>query len=149
MLHKVGLLPAYNTAQIDFAYRFYKDETPDGWKLSLEFKKAFCQNVDVYFIGIWDCVASVGLIPRQLPFSKSPSNGTHHFRHAMALDEHRAKFKICQWQREDAAVVAQFKTLVEERRRKKSENQKRLEAQFETAGGSDRSKTPPDVKEVS
>ncbi|KAF4619010.1 hypothetical protein G7Y89_g14837 [Cudoniella acicularis] len=98
MLHKVGLLPADNTAQVTFAYSIYKNDTPDGWKLSAEFKKAFCTDVNVYFVGVWDCVASVGFIPRQLPFSKSPTNTINYFRHAMALDEHRAKFKVCQWQ---------------------------------------------------
>ncbi|KAF2234224.1 hypothetical protein EV356DRAFT_447010 [Viridothelium virens] len=101
MLHKVGLLPASNGAQVNFAFKFYKDDTPEGWKMSAEFKKTFCTNVNVYFLGVWDCVASVGFIPRKLPFSKSPTNSIHHFRHAMALDEHRAKFKVCQWQQDD------------------------------------------------
>ncbi|KAL3426797.1 sporulation associated protein [Phlyctema vagabunda] len=106
MLHKVGLLPAHNRAQVSFAYNFYKDDTPDGWKMSAEFKKTFCTNVEVYFVGVWDCVASVGFIPRKLPFSKSPTSSLHYFRHAMALDEHRAKFKICQWQHQDPAAAS-------------------------------------------
>jgi len=104
MLHKVGLLPAGNGAQVNFAYKFFKDDTPDGWKMSAEFKKTFCTNVTVYFMGLWDCVASVGFFPRKLPFSKSPTNSIHFFRHAMALDEHRSKFKICQWQHQDPAL---------------------------------------------
>jgi uncharacterized protein (DUF2235 family) len=98
MLHKVGLLAAGNDAQIPFAYQFYKDDTPEGSKLSAEFKQTFCTDVTVYFVGVWDCVASVGFIPRILPFSKSPTNTMSYFRHAMSLDEHRAKFKCCQWQ---------------------------------------------------
>ena len=43
----------------------------------------------------------VGFIPRMLPFSKSPTNTIAYFRHAMALDEHRAKFNVCQWQQQD------------------------------------------------
>ena len=74
MLHKVGLLPAHNSAQISFAYKFFKDDTPLGWKMSAEFKKAFCTDVDVHFVGVWDCVASVGFVPRTLPFSKSSNN---------------------------------------------------------------------------
>jgi uncharacterized protein (DUF2235 family) len=101
MLHKVGLLPASNSAQINFAYDFFKDDTPNGWKMSAEFKKTFCTDVNVYFVGLWDCVASVGFLPRKLPFSKSPTNSIHYFRHAMGLDEHRAKFKIAQWQHKD------------------------------------------------
>jgi hypothetical protein len=45
--------------------------------------------------------AKVGFIPRMLPFSKSPTNTIGYFRHAMALDEHRAKFEVCQWQQQD------------------------------------------------
>jgi uncharacterized protein (DUF2235 family) len=107
MLHKVGLLPAQNTAQVSFAYKFYKNDTPEGWKMSGQFKKTFCTNVNVYFVGVWDCVASVGFIPRKLPFSKSPTNTIHSFRHAMALDEHRAKFKICQWQQQNPTATSQ------------------------------------------
>jgi uncharacterized protein (DUF2235 family) len=72
--------------------------------MSAEFKRTFCTNVNVYFLGLWDCVASVGFIPRKLPFSKSPTNSVHYFRHAMALDEHRSKFKICQWQHQDPGL---------------------------------------------
>lgn len=104
MLHKVGLLPASNGAQVNFAYDFYKDDTPNGWKMSAEFKKTFCTDVNVYFVGLWDCVASVGFFPRKLPFSKSPTNSIRYFRHAMALDEHRAKFKVCQWQHQNPDI---------------------------------------------
>lgn len=38
-----------------------------------------------------DTVASVGLIPRYLPFI-AENNGIRHLRHALALDERRIKF---------------------------------------------------------
>lgn len=101
MLHKIGLLPAHNTAQIPLAYQAYKDDPPEGWKMSVGSKKAFCINASVYFVGVFDCVASVGFVPRKLPFSSTPTSMTGHFRHAMALDEHRAKFKVSRWQRND------------------------------------------------
>jgi uncharacterized protein (DUF2235 family) len=40
---------------------------------------------------ISDTVASVGLVPRHLPFVGSNSS-IRYFRHALSLDEHRAKF---------------------------------------------------------
>jgi uncharacterized protein (DUF2235 family) len=40
---------------------------------------------------IRDTVCSVGFIPRYLPFVTSNSS-IHYFRHALALDERRAKF---------------------------------------------------------
>ena len=101
MVHKVGLLPPRNIEQIPFAYEFYANDTPEGWKQSEEFKKAFCIDVSVYFLGAFDSVASVGIIPRQLPLSSTPISKSRHFRHAMALDERRAKFKICRYQAKD------------------------------------------------
>lgn len=45
-----------------------------------------------------DTVASVGFIPRAaLPFSSSSNPSVRHFRQALALDEHRAKFKANHW----------------------------------------------------
>ena len=110
MLHKVGLLPRHNKAQVSFAYNFYKDDTKEGWEMSADFKRTFCTNVDVYFVGVWDCVASVGFIPRKLPFSKTPTNTIHYFRHAMALDEHRAKFKLLHFAHADPAAKSRAAT---------------------------------------
>ncbi|KAI5366442.1 Putative alpha/Beta hydrolase [Septoria linicola] len=98
MLHKVGLLPDGNRSQVPFAYDYYKDNSEKGWQMSRDFKKTFCINVNVHFIGVFDSVASVGFIPRKLPLSSTPTHRAVHFRHAMALDEHRAKFKVCRYQ---------------------------------------------------
>jgi uncharacterized protein (DUF2235 family) len=38
-----------------------------------------------------DTVSSVGLVPRTLPFTSS-NTAIRYFRHAISLDEHRAKF---------------------------------------------------------
>ncbi|CAE7192828.1 unnamed protein product [Rhizoctonia solani] len=98
MLHKVGLLPAYNHEQVPFAYKMFKRDDPIGWKMSNGFKRAFCIDVKIDFVGVFDTVNSVGIIPRELPFAK-----TNHlirvFRHAVALDERRAKFKANMWGR--------------------------------------------------
>lgn len=127
MLHKVGLLPPHNRSQVDFAYQFYKDDTPEGWNMSGQFKKAFCENVEVDFVGVWDCVASVGFFPRKLPFSKSPTNTIGCFRHAMALDEHRAKFKVLQYLHNDPAADARApKTSKAKMKAKKNEELGRI-----------------------
>ncbi|KFY51023.1 hypothetical protein V495_00017 [Pseudogymnoascus sp. VKM F-4514 (FW-929)] len=155
MLHKVGLLPRRNRAQVSFAYRFYKNDTPEGWKMSAEFKKTFCTNVQVYFVGVWDCVASVGFIPRKLPFSKAPTNTIQYFRHAMALDEHRAKFKVSQWQQQDPDVGKTAKTNIKPMARKEpkpnrshkmfmsSSNQEELDPK--QSGSVKRSSSNPDL----
>lgn len=92
-IHRMGVLPAGNDSQVDFAYRMYKDDSPEAWSMSKDFKRAFCMNVSVYFIGVFDSVASVGLIPRTLPLSSTPTVKSAYFRHCMALDERRSKFK--------------------------------------------------------
>ncbi|KAJ7482979.1 hypothetical protein B0H11DRAFT_2021670 [Mycena galericulata] len=98
MIHKVGLLPVCNHQQIPFAYKMYTREDETGWKQSNAFKKAFSIDVDIEFVGVWDTVNSVGLIPRRLPFTTS-NTIVRTFRHALSLDERRAKFKPNLWNR--------------------------------------------------
>ncbi|CAE6457189.1 unnamed protein product [Rhizoctonia solani] len=102
MLHKVGLLPAYNHEQVPFAYKMFKRDDEEGWKMSNGFKRAFCVDVKIDFVGVFDTVNSVGLIPRELPFAKS-NYLIRVFRHAVALDERRAKFQPNMWGRSTAA----------------------------------------------
>ncbi|TFK33598.1 hypothetical protein BDQ12DRAFT_690919 [Crucibulum laeve] len=101
MLHKVGLLPADNFQQVPFAYKMYTSVDDIGWEQSNEFKKAFSVDVDIEFLGVWDTVDSVGLIPKRLPFTTS-NTIVRTFRHALALDERRAKFKANLWNRPNA-----------------------------------------------
>ncbi|KAI9449825.1 hypothetical protein BJY52DRAFT_1126411 [Lactarius psammicola] len=98
MIHKVGLLPAGNSQQVPFAYRLYTRDDKDGWEQSELFKKAFSIDVGVEFLGVWDTVCSVGLIPRELPFTASNA-AVRVFRHALALDERRATFRANYWHR--------------------------------------------------
>jgi uncharacterized protein (DUF2235 family) len=101
MLHKVGLLPAGNFQQVPFAYKIYSQADETGWKQSSAFKSSFSIDVDIEFIGVWDTVNSVGLIPRCLPFTTS-NTIVRTFRHALSLDEHRVKFKANLWNRPNA-----------------------------------------------
>jgi len=91
MLQKIGLLPPHNHQQIPFAYDMYIREDEEGIKLSGRFKRTFCRDVTVEFLGVWDTVASVGIIPQHLPFV-TKNNGIKYLRHALALDERRIKF---------------------------------------------------------
>ncbi|PPQ80444.1 hypothetical protein CVT25_001771 [Psilocybe cyanescens] len=92
-LYKVGLLPRDNEAQVTFAYKMYKRTDAAGIQLCAGFKQTYCQNVTIEFMGVWETVASVGVIMgRSLPFTNSNS-AIKTFRHALALDEHRAKFR--------------------------------------------------------
>ncbi|TCD62857.1 hypothetical protein EIP91_006338 [Steccherinum ochraceum] len=91
MLQKVGLLPVCNHQQLPFAFDMYARQDEDGLKLGHMFKKTFSRTVHVEFLGVWDTVASVGVIPQYLPFIHE-NTGVRHLRHALALDERRVKF---------------------------------------------------------
>lgn len=86
------MLPACNHQQVPFAYKMFTRTDELGWAQSTAFKKAFSMDVDIEFVGVWDTVCSVGLIPQTLPFTTS-NTSIRTFRHAVSLDEHRAKFK--------------------------------------------------------
>ncbi|KAG6864127.1 hypothetical protein C0991_012247 [Blastosporella zonata] len=105
MIHKVGLLPACNHQQVPFAYKMFKRVDEVGWQQSNAFKKAFSVDVPIEFIGVWDTVNSVGLIPRRLPFTTS-NQIVRTFRHAVSLDERRAKFKANLWNRPNPTEAA-------------------------------------------
>ncbi|CAE6363194.1 unnamed protein product [Rhizoctonia solani] len=91
MIHTVGLIYPGNQEQIPFAWAIYSSHERDSVKK--KFKEAFCRKtVDLHFVGVWDTVASVGILPRKpFPFSDQVKHITH-FRHALALDECRVKF---------------------------------------------------------
>ncbi|KAH8825576.1 hypothetical protein DL96DRAFT_1817098 [Flagelloscypha sp. PMI_526] len=96
MVHKVGLLPRFNHNQVPFAYKMYSTQTNKGWTRATAFKKSFCIDVDIEFLGVWDTVGSVGILPRRLPFTTSNTH-VRIFRHALALDEHRVRFSPSFW----------------------------------------------------
>lgn len=97
MLHKVGLLPRDNLHNAPFAYAMYRRNDEIGFAQSRAFKQTFSRDVEIDFIGLWDTVSSVGLLrPRRLPFTSSNST-VKMFRHALALDERRARFRPTLW----------------------------------------------------
>ncbi|KAJ6479221.1 hypothetical protein C8R47DRAFT_1178465 [Mycena vitilis] len=133
----VGLLPKCNHQQVPFAYKMYSREDEVGWRQSTAFKKAFSIDVDIELVGVWDTVSSVGFVPRRLPFTRSNEN-VRYFRHALALDEHRARFQPNFWNRptsEDLKLGVQTGEMPKSRHishKKKSLND--LEKQY-TEGG--------------
>ncbi|KAG6847987.1 hypothetical protein H0H93_004362 [Arthromyces matolae] len=105
MLHKVGLLPKCNHQQVPFAYKMYSREDAVGWRQSTAFKKAFSIDVDIELLALWETVGSVGMIPKRLPFTTSNTH-VKYFRHALALDEHRVRFKPNFWNRPTAEELS-------------------------------------------
>lgn len=64
------------------------------------------------FVGVWDTVASCGLSGQVLPGALS-SSIAHHFRHALALDERRAKFGAMTAHIDSAADVGSFNPVMQ------------------------------------
>ncbi|KAJ8496925.1 hypothetical protein ONZ45_g12248 [Pleurotus djamor] len=112
MIELVGLLHKGNENQVPFAYALYaattanlkresgphtKSKPPNSAEehLCCSFKKALCHDkVKVHFVGVWDTVSSIGVFRgRSLPETMSGMGHVCHFRHALALDERRAKFQ--------------------------------------------------------
>ncbi|KIK56258.1 hypothetical protein GYMLUDRAFT_248006 [Collybiopsis luxurians FD-317 M1] len=91
--YQVGLIHKGNEMQIPFAYELYSRERADK-DLSKNFKKTFCREVKVHFVGAWDTVSSIGIVrPREmLPGTTDGMKHVCYFRHALALDERRVKF---------------------------------------------------------
>ena len=134
MISHVGLLSRGNEEMVPFAYKVYQDyEANRGGtdakqaarvKYMNSFKKHFCRTerqeaidnqehisdnesgIKVHFLGLFDCVSSVGNL--DIPFfQKTPPlpavKGTaKHIRHAVAIDERRVKFKAALFQQEEA-----------------------------------------------
>ncbi|KAF8326159.1 hypothetical protein F5887DRAFT_1139000 [Amanita rubescens] len=96
MIYKVGILPRENLQQVDFAFNIYMTTGYQGYKLSREFKLTFASHVDIDFVGVWDTVSSVGLIPQTHPYT-SINYSVKCFRHALALDERRTRFRPNVW----------------------------------------------------
>ncbi|KAN0064401.1 hypothetical protein ACQY0O_002599 [Thecaphora frezii] len=98
MVHIVGILPPYNTELIDHAFKIYQNSLKGivDFKTARDFKRTFSTPVQIQFVGCWDTVSSVGLIPRKLPGTNADVD-IKYFRHCLALDEHRGKFKQRNW----------------------------------------------------
>ena len=118
MIYKVGLLPVSNRQQFPFAYKMYTEDNEWGWKQSIAFEKTFSMDVDIECPGVW-LVFIISLVLRFFPYSLCSLvfffqgfclfNGTdlntstidnfqnHSVRHAISLDERRARFQVGLW----------------------------------------------------
>jgi uncharacterized protein (DUF2235 family) len=100
MVYKVGILPKENIQQVDFAFNVYGSTGHHGYRLGREFKWTFTPTasppVSVDFVGVWDTVSSVGIVPQMHPYT-SVNYAVKTFRHALALDERRVRFRPNVW----------------------------------------------------
>ena len=106
MIAAVGLLSKGNEAMVSYAWQTYsqyqssnKRHKDSKKKYMKDFKKSFSrEGVEVYFLGMFDCVNSVATV-FQAPgwFRRSsgylPEAPAIHMRHAVSIGERRGQFK--------------------------------------------------------
>ncbi|PGH23674.1 hypothetical protein AJ80_02280 [Polytolypa hystricis UAMH7299] len=109
MIHTAGLLSQGNEDMVRFAFSSFSEvqrkrgkqkKTPkehEQVKYLESFKRTFCRpNVQVHFLGLFDCVNSVGQF--DVPFRRGSyryiaTPPAKHIRHAVSIHERRLKFK--------------------------------------------------------
>ena len=126
MVHDIGLLSKGNEEMVHFAWNTFSDyqRTPFDTETEKEeekekkeekkkhmgqFKKTFCRpGVEVYFLGLFDCVNSVGQFEIPL-FRKSspwvPIPPAKYTRHAVSIHERRLKFKPALFELDDSKIT--------------------------------------------
>ena len=99
MLHKCGLLTKGSDNLIPYVTRIYNDK--NNATIAGGFKGSFSRKCKPRFIGVWDTVASVGLIRRK-QFSNNRLNGDVAYGYqALSIDERRRHFRVSQWDETD------------------------------------------------
>lgn len=140
MITKIGLLPRDNTEQISFAYRMYERTDEEGLRQARQFKKTFCRDIVIDFLGVWsvkvnycelvclliyclsrDTVASTGILSHTLPFTTNNAS-IRYFRHALSLDERRSKFAPTFYSADVAHMEYNGKSGKRSRKAKRSEH---------------------------
>ncbi|KJA26200.1 hypothetical protein HYPSUDRAFT_159080 [Hypholoma sublateritium FD-334 SS-4] len=98
MVNKVGLLPTARANQVWPAFQSFARQGKDTWAHSAAFcKENESRRIIIEFVGVWDTVNSVGAVrAKSLPYTASNAS-VRTFRHAVALDEHRARFRSNMW----------------------------------------------------
>ncbi|KAK6461455.1 hypothetical protein DFJ63DRAFT_183375 [Scheffersomyces coipomensis] len=102
MIERVGLLNKGLEEMTATAWELYSNweyagqptQADSSVTLIQAFKETFSRNeVDIHFMGLWDTINSVGIIRDRLFPYTIRSAIVEHVRHAVSIDERRAKFK--------------------------------------------------------
>ncbi|MCW2307402.1 DUF2235 domain-containing protein [Rhodobium gokarnense] len=106
-VHVVGLLPVDQLNIANYAFRAFKQTSKEGeFTISWHFAKIAGSNtrVRIKFLGIWDTVSSIitprpdRLVPQlQMLVHTRTNPSVEIVRHAMAIDERRAMFRLNRW----------------------------------------------------
>lgn len=90
LLHRCGLLTRGSDNLIPYVTHIKDDVAGD-------FKATFSRPCRVHFIGVWDTVASVGLVRRRYFRNTRLDPGVRFAYQALALDERRRHFRASMW----------------------------------------------------
>jgi len=108
MLRNCGLIqPKHLALRVAMAYGIYRtrDDNPDSFTAKM-FRSAFCHEVKVKFVGVWDTVGALGIPLDVLKdvnmkfyefHDTKLSNIVENAFHAVAVDEHRQDYDVCLW----------------------------------------------------
>jgi uncharacterized protein (DUF2235 family) len=100
ILHLVGLLHRGNEALVPYAISMASRLDNRTFSLARELKSTFARECPVYFVGVWESLATYGWVvnpmPLRIPFSTN-NPGIQVGRHALAMDERRMLFAPSLW----------------------------------------------------
>ena len=95
MLAKVGILENGSNNLIPYATRMNFEQGNEG--VVEGFKKTYCRPCDPHFVGVWDTVASLGLVRGKKFKNNRLSPNIRYGMHAISIDEQRKKFPVSLW----------------------------------------------------
>lgn len=92
MVHQCGLLSKHNEPMVGYAYKLYRDVFDEA---TLDkFRATYSRECKPHFVGVWDTVSSVGWAWDRETFPATYRNPDISVaRHAISIDERRAKFR--------------------------------------------------------
>jgi hypothetical protein len=110
MVRNCGILMPQNFGRLGDAFRLYRDRgrhTTPASDRAAAFRRAYAQEVQIHFIGVWDTVGAMG-VPVPIPFwrpwwafhDRELSSHVSNAFHALAIDEERGPFKPTLWTRD-------------------------------------------------
>ena len=108
LIRNAGILKKLHAHLIPASYLMYRRRAGPDVKKAREFRRAFCHEVRITFIGVWDTVGALG-IPSQIVkriarkrryqfHDTSLSKIIYHACHAVAIDEKRIDFEPTLWE---------------------------------------------------
>jgi uncharacterized protein (DUF2235 family) len=108
LIRKCGILINNDLRLVDQAYALYRDKDLDPHAPKVvEFRKKYCYEPEIKFIGVWDTVGALGLPLRWFQVINKRKYAFHdttlssiidHAYHALAVDERRKTFEPTLWE---------------------------------------------------